>query len=279
MSDGFMPGRMRVATWLVTERRDRVYEGSTREENPLDERTTITVPIVSIDYRITPRLGLQVSTAVPMIARTGVVQRAAGPLPFRDEVRGLGDTVAGVWYRGGSPSRWAWTVNGGLSIPTGSTRAPRFRDELEGGSLVPLSRLQRGSGTWDPVMGIAVERPAGGGRWVTSLAARTPIVENVDGLRTGASWELGSGWAHTVRTHKAMAYGRLDWLHRAQDAFRGTPVLVGGGDWVYLTPGVAVMVGKGVNVQLDVKMPVYRKLANRQLDSRAIVQLGVSRSF
>jgi hypothetical protein len=279
MSDGSMPGRMRVATWVVTERRDRVYAGSTREDNPLDEQTSITVPIVSVDYRITPRLGVQASTAVPLIARTGVVPRATGALPFRDEVRGLGDTVAGIWYRGGSPSRWAWTINAGVSMPTGSTRQPRFRDELESGSLVPMSRLQRGSGTWDPVVGVVVEHPAAGGRWVTSLAARTPVVENADGLRTGASWELGSGWAHIVGTHKLMAYGRLDWLHRAQDAFRGTPVLVGGGDWLYLTPGIAVMVGKGVNVQVDVKVPVHRNLANRQLDSRAIFQFGLSRSF
>jgi hypothetical protein len=279
MSDGSMSGRMRVATWVVTERRDRVFAGSTREDNPLDERTAITVPIVSVDYRVTPRLGVQASTTVPIIARTGVVQRAAGPLAFRDEVRGLGDTVAGVWYRGGAPSRWAWTANVGASIPTGSTRQPRFRDELEGGSLVPMSRIQLGSGTWDPVVGVVIERPVEGGRWVTSLAARVPVTENNDGLRTGASWELGSGWAHTVRTHKVMAYGRLDWLHRAQDSFRGTPVLVGGGDWIYVTPGLAVMVGKGVNVQADVKLPLYRSLANRQLDSRAIFQFGVSRSF
>ena len=279
MSDGTMPGRWRVATWVVSETRDRVYDGSTAEDNPLDERTTITVPIVSVDYRVTPRLGLQASTAVPLIARTGVVERAGGSRSFRDEVRGLGDTVAGIWYRGGSPGRWSWTLNGGMSMPTGSTRAPRFREELHDGGLVPLSRLQRGSGTWDPILGAVVEHPVYGGRWVTSLAMRAPLAENSEGLRTGASWELGSGWAHTVRTHKVMAYGRIDWLHRQQDIFRGTPVLVGGGDWIYLTPGIAVMVGHGINVQADVKLPLYRDLANRQLDSRAIFQFGVSRSF
>ena len=76
-----------------------------------------------------------------------------------------------------------------------------------------------------------------------------------------------------------MAFGRVDWLHRQQDAFNGTPVLVGGGHWLYLTPGVAVMVGKGINLQGDVKLPVFRQLANRQLDSHAIWQVGISRSF
>jgi hypothetical protein len=279
MSDGSMPTRMRVSTWVVSERRDQVYDGSTKEPNPLDERTAITVPLVAVDYRINRKLGVQVTTGVPVIARTGVVQRPTGPVSFRDDVRGLGDTVVGAWTRGGSPARWSWTLNGAVSIPTGSTRKPRFRAELQEGSLVPMSRLQRGTGTWDPLFGAAVEHPVAGGRWVTSLAARMPLVENGDGLRTGASWELGSGWAHTVRSHKVMAFARLDWLHREQDVFNGTPVLVGGGNWLYVTPGLGVMVGKGINVQADVRLPLYRHLFNRQLDSRTIFQFGVSRSF
>jgi hypothetical protein len=274
-----MIGRLRVSTWVVSERRDTVYDGSSRQANPLDERTSITVPLATIDFRVTPRFGLQGVTTVPLIARTGVVQRATGPLAFRDEVRGLGDTIVGAWYRGGSPSRWIWTVNGGVSMPTGSTRKPRFRPELEEGSLVPMSRLQRGSGTWDPIIGAAAERRLHGGRWINSVSARLPLAANDDGLQTGASWEVASGWAHTVRTSRIMAYGRVDWLHRQHDTFNGVPVLVGGGDWLYLSPGAAVMVGKGINVQAELKLPIYRHLANRQLDSRAIVQLGVSRSF
>jgi hypothetical protein len=74
-------------------------------------------------------------------------------------------------------------------------------------------------------------------------------------------------------------FTRVGWLHRNQDVFNGTAVLVGGGDWVYVTPGVAAQVGKGINVQAEIKLPVYRSLANRQLDSRAIFQFGISRSF
>ena len=274
-----MIGRFRVSTFVVTERRDTVYAGSNRDENPLAERTVITVPLLMLDYRVKPRFGLHAATAVPFIARTGIVQRPNGPSPFLDEVRGLGDTVLGVWYRGGSPSRWTWTVNGAVSLPTGQTRAPRFRAELDEGSLVPLSRLQRGSGTIDPTVGASAEHPLLGGRWLTSFAARTPVTENADGLRIGTSSELGTGWAHYAGSHRVMAFGRLEWLRRQQDEFNGTPVLVGGGHWLYLTPGIAVMVGKGINVQADVKLPIYRNLANRQLDSRAIFQFGISRSF
>lgn len=273
-----MAGRFRVAMWVITERRDTVFNGSIREGNPLDERTAITVPLISVDFRVTPRFGLQGSMAVPLLARTGTVQRSTGAVVFRDEVRGVGDATFGAWYRR-TKQQWTYTLNAGISAPTGATRPPRFREELEGDSLVPLSRLQRGSGTWDPLFGAAIERPMSGGRWVSSAVVRAPVAANDDGLRTGAAWEIGSGWARTIRTHKVMGYGRVDWLHRNQDVFGGTPVLVGGGNWIYANPGVAVMAGKGINLQAEVKIPIYRDLANRQLDSRAIFQFGVSRSF
>lgn len=278
MSDGSIPGRFRFATWITTERRNIVYNGSTKEDNPLDEQTSITVPLLSVDVRITPRLGVQVASGLPLIVRSGVVPRPAGAIEFRDEVRGFGDTSASAWYRR-SHAGWTWTLNSGISIPTGSTRKPRFRPELEEGSLVPMSRLQRGSGTWDPLLGGVIERSIAGGRWVNSLASRIPIATNDDGLRVGAAWEVSSGWAHTLGTHKAMGYGRLDWLHRQQDSFNGTPVLVGGGNWLYASPGIGVMVGKGLNLQAEVRLPLHRQLANRQLDSRAIFQFGMSRTF
>jgi hypothetical protein len=56
-------------------------------------------------------------------------------------------------------------------------------------------------------------------------------------------------------------------------------VLVGGGNWLYATPGIGVLVGKGINVQAEAKIPVYRSLSNKQLDSSAILQFGVSRGF
>lgn len=90
ISNGPMIGRLRISTFVISERRDIVYDGSQRGDNPLDEHTSITVPVVSVDFRVTPRFGPQGSTAIPFIARTGIVRHDSGDLPFRDEVRALG---------------------------------------------------------------------------------------------------------------------------------------------------------------------------------------------
>lgn len=112
-----------------------------------------------------------------------------------------------------------------------------------------------------------------------NVAARLPIYENGDGLRTGAAIETNIGAARALGHHRLTGLMRLAWLTRQQDRFRGTPVLVGGGHWLYVTPGVGLLVGKGLNLQVEAKVPVYRSLSNTQLDSSVIWQLGVSRAF
>jgi len=146
-------------------------------------------------------------------------------------------------------------------------------------NLVPMSRLQRGSGTIDPILGLNLNWGRDPWTRFVTVAARTPVYENEDGLRTGSAVEISAGAARYAPVRKIGLFGRVSWLHRQQDVFRGTPVLVGGGNWVYFTPGIGVLAGRRLNLQAEVKLPLYRSLSNTQLDSRAIVQFGISRSF
>ena len=271
--------RIRVGAWLVAEDRDRAFDGSAEVDNPLRERTQILVPLLTADIRLTDRVGVQVAASVPDVTRSAVVVQPAGILNFSETFSGLGDTSVVGWLKVSPYRQWYPVINVGLSLPTGKTEAPRFRAELENGSLVPTSRLQRGSGTVDPVFGASLGRRIGKVTGFGSIAARLPLYENRHGLRTGASFELNGGVARELWSHRVTGLARLGWLHRQQDAFDGKPVLVGGGNWLYLTPGLTVLVGKGINVQVEAKLPVLRDLANKQLDSRAILQFGVSRAF
>jgi hypothetical protein len=279
LTDGVTGSRFKVGAWFVSEDRDTAFEGSTEVENPGSERTQVRVPLITFDVRITDRLGVQAAATIPDVTRTAAIPQPTGTVNFREEFSGLGDTSVLGWYRLRSLRRWYPMVNFGLSLPTGKTETPRFRPELDNGSLVPISRLQRGTGTFDPIFGASLTRARNPWTYFASVAARTPLYENADGLRTGASAEVGGGVARYAGTHRVTVFGRLGWLHRQQDVFRGTPVLVGGGNWLYATPGVGVLVGNGINVQAEVKLPVYRSLPNKQLDSPAIFQFGVSMGF
>ena len=278
LTDGIATGRLQLSGWFLAEDRDTPYEGSDKTPNPLEERTRVRVWLLTGDLRLTQAFGVQVTATVPDVTRSAVVERSASTFDFSETFYGAGDTSVIAWRRYATFG-WNLTVNGGVSLPTGKTERPRFRTELDDGSLVPTSRLQRGTGTFDPIVGMSMNKLIGqifppGLRVFVSGAARAPLAENEFGLRTGASWEIGAGASREVKWHPLIAIGRVSWLHRERDEFEGTPVLVGGGNWLYVAPAVAFALGK-VTMQAEIKVPVYRDLANRQLDAARSVQIGV----
>ena len=249
-------------------------------DNPMQERTQIMVPLLTMDVRVTDQFGVQAAVSVPDVTRSALVPRPAGtPVNVSETFSGLGDTAVVGWYRLLPMKKWYVVTTFGGSLPTGKTETPKFKTDLVEGSLVPTSRLQRGSGTFDPLLGASITRKFAAGTVFGSLAARLPLYENGEGLRTGAASEVNAGIACEVFTTRISTFARLGWLHRAQDQFENTPILVGGGNWLYLSPGIAAQVGKGINVQAEVKLPIRRSLANKQLDSAAIFQFGINRSF
>jgi hypothetical protein len=278
LTDGLAQKRVQISGWLLGENRDTPYDGSDETLNPLQERTKIRVWLVTGDVRIGEMWGFQVTAAIPDVTRSAVVVRPTSTFLFSETFQGLGDTSVLAWRRKVSSTGWNMTLNAGVSVPTGKTEQPHFLSELEEDSLVPLSRLQRGTGTVDPVFGVSANRvvmsilPPGIRVFVTG-AARVPLAENKWGLRTGASWELGAGASREIKLHQIVGIVRTSWLHRQQDVFEGTPVLVGGGDWLNLAPSLALSLGD-VTIQTELKFPLYRHLSNRQLDAALGFQIG-----
>jgi hypothetical protein len=92
------------------------------------------------------------------VTRTAAVPLPAGTFDFREHFSELGDMSVLGWHRLRPVRRWYPLLNFGISLPTGETETPRFRPELANGSLVPLSRLQRGTGTFDPIIGASITK-------------------------------------------------------------------------------------------------------------------------
>ena len=185
----------------------------------MQERTQIMVPLFTADVRFTDQLGVQAAVSVPDVTRSAVVSRPGSSVNFSETFSGLGDMSVVGWYRLRPIRRWYVVTTLGASLPTGKTEAPRFREELSGGSLVPVSRLQRGSGTVDPLLGASLTRKFTAGTVFGSIAARTPLYDNGDGLRTGRSSEINTGIAREFFTTRFSAFARVGWLHRGPGSF------------------------------------------------------------
>lgn len=66
MTEGVVGSRAKVGVWLVTEDRDKAFVGTEDAANPLQEKTTIRVPLLTFDIRLTERLGVQAAATFPM---------------------------------------------------------------------------------------------------------------------------------------------------------------------------------------------------------------------
>lgn len=58
LTEGVVGSRVRIGAWLVAEDRNRAYDGSGETDNLQHERTTIRVPLFTLDVRLTEQLGI-----------------------------------------------------------------------------------------------------------------------------------------------------------------------------------------------------------------------------
>jgi len=263
LTEGTISERFRLGAWVVVERRKELFAGRVEVDNRFQDQVKTAITMVVLDVRLTERAGVEAVATGLGLTGTTVVPGVAAARVYRDSFVGLGDVSLVGWYRLRPLRRWNTTLNLGASLPTARTEAFRFRP---------------GTGTVDPLFGVAVSRRVQPFIVFGSLAARTPLWENDRRRRTGASWSGSAGVGKDLG-QRVVGFGRLAWLHREQDVYYGWPTGLWGGNWLYLMPSAAVRVGKGLNVQAEVKVPVYRSVTATQLDSRAIFQFGISRAF
>ena len=90
---------MKVGAWIVVERRSDAFDGAEKVANPLQEKTSITVPLLTVDVKVTDKFGFQAASTVPDVTRTAVVSGPRETFNFRENFSGLGDTSLLAWYR------------------------------------------------------------------------------------------------------------------------------------------------------------------------------------
>jgi|SRR5882672_200594 len=108
-------------------------------------------------------------------------------LHHRNEtLSGLADPQVGLDY-GRHWAPWTLAARLGLSIPVGRTEANPF----ELGRLGKWHQhIQFGTGTWDPLLGLALGRAAGPIDLQLTGVARLPVSENEHGYRAGRRYGL-----------------------------------------------------------------------------------------
>ena len=171
----------------------------------------------------------------------------------------------------------SWTVTGraGLSIPLGQTEPNPF----ELGRLgLWHQHIQFGTGTWDPVLGIAVARSFGAFDTQLSGFARLAFYENRHGYRAGnrysgmfsAAHKLGSAWS---------ANSGLVLVNESAERWSGRIETEGnlGRTDLLLSLGVGRAFRSFGSMSLNVQVPLASHSTGEQVKIPVILSLGWER--
>jgi hypothetical protein len=204
------------------------------------------------------------------------LHRPEGDIHHRDEtLAGVGDPWL-MLHTGVLKGAWTLAARAGVTLPLGRTEPDPF---ALGDLGLPHQHIQFGTGTWDPVVGLAVGRRLGAVGLTISGLARFVLDENSHGYRAGhryyadatASRRLAGAWSGSLGLIASREQAeRWGGVVRTEEGNLGrTDVLV--------AVGVARAVRGVGSLSLTAKVPVLSRSQGAQVDYPVIISVGWGR--
>lgn len=261
-----------------------------KEVHSVDSLTSL---FLGAGYGVTDRLTL--GAHIPYVWRTdireGHQEDGAPEVHVHGDSEGLGDLTVLAQYRfaGAAESPWRASALLGVKTPTGRT------DVKDDGGERFEAEHQPGSGSWDPLFGLAARwqreslslDASGLYTWVTEGAQDTDLGDLL-AYNLALSYRLEKTvHAHAEGAHAGGTHVPLTWdlvleangESRRKQQVDGTEDPSSGGHTVFLSPGVRLTVAEAYAAFLSWGFPVVQNLNGEQHDTEWRLIGGASASF
>jgi hypothetical protein len=258
------------------------------------------------DYNLNASLGvaygvshhLTVSAELPYVRRDSLREGTTDGVERLGSVAGLGDLNLLAKYRLTEGEGFGLALIGGIKMPTGGAH----RQGIEGERLE--TEHQPGSGSWDPIAGVAASLPLSGVQLSASAlyqmsrtgAQRTRLGERLQagialshhfGARAAAN-EASENHHHgdELKEHAdEPRHSGLDGFIEIAGEWEGRQRIGGeveeasGGKWAYVAPGVRFTSASGWSASAALAVPVWQQIRASHPDNRFRVMLSLGRGF
>jgi hypothetical protein len=250
--------------------------------------TTNRLTTLQATYRVSPRL--QLNAMFPFVSRSHEhIARDNGQLE-QWNFDAPGDAALYARYRlfqSEGSTHDSWWITGGVKFPTGA------RHERSGNTNQEAEvTLQPGSGSTDVSVGAAYQgavlRNTSVGGPMGSVTA-IPYFGSITyrrngagtyGYRHGGELQASVGSEYPLSS-KLNALGQVNVRHSSRDGVGSTeenPALTGG-TYVYVSPGIRLLLRRGVSGYAYVQLPVYQNVNGLQLTARVNYLAGIQQRF
>lgn len=242
--------------------------------------------IHNVEYLFSPSIGiaygatddLTVHIRVPYVSRNNISEahhHEEGEEPEIHQLgdaKGMGDVTLFGHYRFLNRPDLQSSLLAGLKMPTG-----KKSDKTESGDLFE-AEFQPGSGSWDPMIGVAVSRPLGTYS-LDSNILYTFVTEGVQDADLGDVFNYNISISRRVVMQKV----KLDLIMEANGIWRDKQKIDGekdknsGGNTVLISPGIRSEINDQIMIYLSIGVPVIQDLEGEQneMDYRAILGINV----
>jgi len=171
----------------------------------------------------------------------------------------------------------AWTVaaRGGVSIPLGGTEPNPFALGRRG---LPHEHIQFGTGTWDPVMGLAAGRRLGQVGFTVSGLAHLVFATNKHGYRAGDRFYASAALDRRIAGAWRGIAG-LDLAREQTETWDGRMEMEGnlGRTDLLASIGVTRPLGRAGGFHVTAKIPLVTRATGAQVHYPVILAVGFSR--
>jgi hypothetical protein len=213
---------------------------------------------------------------------------------------GLGDAILLGQLRvlGDDDAPWQAALFAGLKVPTGATHV------LDGNGERFETEHQPGTGSWDPLLGLAVSRrferislDASLLYQVSTTGAQATRLGNRAQYGLGVAYSLGPRPHHHEHEHEQEHGHEHGHGHDHHDGLAADLVLELNGEWegrqrvggaveaesgghvVYLSPGLRLKPAPDWSAQLSVGVPVLQRIRLSHPENRYRIAAGIARAF
>jgi hypothetical protein len=242
---------------------------------------------------------LTISAELPLVRRDRIREgdAATGAVDARGTSQGVGDLSLLFKYRGAHGAHWGLALLGGIKAPTGATH----RRDLAGDRFE--TEHQPGTGSWDPIAGLAFSTERGVNAIDASLLYQFGTYGAL-ATQLGDRAEAGLAFSHRfgraehdddhpaahdegpeAHDHHRHHHPALDGIVELNAEWEGRQTVAGlvdrfsGGRSLWLSPGLRYVAAARWSLSGSVGLPLYQRIRQSHPNNTLRASISLGRAF
>lgn len=250
----FSEGKSRFVIKNVSVSKDTAYDGDDEVSDSANRK--MTVNMTNILYRYGLSNGFDVRVMTHYVQKDQEMTKMGRDLKLSNS--GLGDSAIVFRYQllnqqKGAPLFLA--IGGGVKLPTGSA-SKSFTTAVGVMSPSKTQTMQLGSGSYDYIAEIGTTRFLPNSR-IDAHMMYTLTTEGSNDYEFGNTLQWNLGYSYAINQYFDLQL-ELDGMHKEKNKYQGIDVDTTGGNFVYITPGIHILLSKKYDISLGYSHMIYR---------------------